>query len=889
MPLKPLVLLALFSGFSLIAKSQLVVQNELTPSQLINDVLLGEGIDAQNITFNGTAIDNISSQFGTFNAQNSNIGLSHGIILATGGVTIAESPNDLPTAYVVVPESEEYNIEPDLAQIMAPAALNDVAVIEFDFTAQGDTLRFKYVFASEEYNEHTCSPYNDAFGFFISGPGIPENPNYEHNAQNVALVPGKDVPVAINTVNQGYAGEFGANSVCNAESTNWQENSVFFVNNESNNDLNATQFDGFTVPLMIEIPVVCGGTYHIKMAIADATDGKNDSAVFIEAGSFSSLAPLEANLSVLQPDTAGNAVEGCSSYKLRLSRSDSTGTKTVYLRTSGIENPDEIFTNLPDSVTFYALDGVKTIELNVANNGNFEGLRDFNLEILQPQVCSVDTAIISMASSLIDFAQMHLSYPDSIALSCDETAVVNIQPDGGYEPYTISWDQPNVQGFQFNSAPDSLKIFTGTVTDFCQVNSENIHVVVYRQIYDSVAIQAPSQVSYNCAEPVSITPVVTGGVGQYTYSWSQNEVVLSNQLQLNQILTSSSPLIFHVNDHCMPGNSTEIMVVSQVNQLHVSLGPDTSGSCVNPIVVVPEVYGGFGNLSYVWSVNNLPASSSPTFSAQFSQSSGVTLTVTDACGQTANDAITIYITHTPLNIELPTDTVICENERLILDPKVSGGFGNYTYFWNNIEIPSGIYSVIPKRNIIYNFSVKDECGAHSEGEVKVDIQKVIAEFEFDYEHQNVPIINHSSPDCWYSWNFHDGTTSNDFEPVIDPSVAISGNTFLTVRSPIGCEAEAMEYFNAPFRLFIPTAFTPDGDGLNDIFKAKGMFVASFKMMIFDRWGKMIFQSDDINKGWDGSVEDTGAAAIDDVYSYRYIAKDLAGIVHEDIGAIRMMR
>lgn len=187
------------------------------------------------------------------------------------------------------------------------------------------------------------------------------------------------------------------------------------------------------------------------MAIADATDGKNDSAVFIEAGSFSSLAPLEANLSVLQPDIAGNAVEGCSSYKLRLSRSDSSGTKTVYLRTVGIENSDEIFTNFPDSVTFYALDGVKTIEWDVADNSNFEDLRNFNLEILQPQVCSVDTAVITIASSLIDFQQFNLTYPDSIALSCDETALVNIQLDGGYEPYTIVWDRSKCRGIKNQS------------------------------------------------------------------------------------------------------------------------------------------------------------------------------------------------------------------------------------------------------------------------------------------------------------------------------------------------------------------------------------------------------------------------------------------------------
>ena len=889
MPLKPFALLAFFSCFTLLAKSQLVVQNNLSPAQLINDVLLGEGVDAENITFNGASAENVSSQFGTFDAQNSNIGLNHGIILATGGVSVAESPNDLPTAHVLVPEEEEYTTEPDLAQIISPADLNDVATVEFDFTAHGDTLRFKYVFASEEYNEHTCSPYNDAFGFFISGPGIPENPNFEHNAQNVALVPGKDVPVAINTVNQGFAGEFGANSVCNAESTGWQENSVYFVNNENNESLNATQFDGFTVPLMIEIPVVCGATYHIKMAIADATDGKNDSAVFIEAGSFSSLAPLEADLSVLQPDSTGNAVEGCSSYKLRLSRSDSTGTKTVYLRTTGLDNSNEIFTNLPDSVTFYPLDGVKTIELDVANNNNYEGLRDFNLQILQPQVCSVDTAIINIPSSIKDFPQMNLNYTDSIALSCDETANVNIEASGGYAPYQVTWDQPDISGFQFDSSPDSLETYTGTVSDFCQVNSQNIQIVVYRQIYDSVEVQTPEEVSYNCAEPVNVVPVVTGGIGQYTYSWSQNGEVLTNQLELNQILTDNGPLTFHVNDHCMPGKEVQIPVVSQVNPLFVALGPDTTASCVDPIVIVPEVYGGFGAVSYVWSVNNLPKSSSPTFNYLLSQTSEINLDVTDACGQVASDDLIVYITHAPLQVQLPVDTIICENERLILDPKVSGGFGDYTYFWNDDEISEGIYSVIPKRNITYSFSVNDACGAKAERKVNVDIQEVVADFEFDYERENVPIINHSSPDCWYSWNFNDGSTSNDFEPVIDPSVAKSGLTYLTVRSSIGCEAEASEMFSPPFRIFIPTAFTPDGDGLNDIFKAKGMFIASFEMMIFDRWGKMVFHTNDINKGWNGADKDSGQAAIDDVYTYRYIAKDLAGNIHEDIGSIRMMR
>ena len=328
-----ITLLAVCAGF--LASAQMVIENTLSPSQLVNDVLLGEGIEAENITMNGDDSDAISMQFGYFNASSSNIGIGNGIILATGGVSVAESPNDLPTAFVTIPEDEELTVEPDLEQIMSPAELNDAAVIEFDFTAKGDTLRFKYVFASEEYNEHTCSPYNDAFGFFISGPGITGDGTYENNAKNLALVPGTDVPVAINTVNQGFAGEYGSNTVCNAISDNWQDNAVYFVNNEENTDISATQFDGFTVPFIVEIPVICGGTYHIKLAIGDAVDGKNDSAVFLEAGSFSSEAPMEAELTIIDPNDQGYAQEGCSHLGLRLERSDSTEMKTIYVQTQG--------------------------------------------------------------------------------------------------------------------------------------------------------------------------------------------------------------------------------------------------------------------------------------------------------------------------------------------------------------------------------------------------------------------------------------------------------------------------------------------------------------------------------------------------------------------------
>jgi hypothetical protein len=74
--------------------------------------------------------------------------------------------------------------------------------LEFDFVPTGDSLQFRYVFGSEEYTSYTCADYNDAFGFFLSGPGI-AGPFSNGAAINIALVPGTTVPVSISTLNGG--------------------------------------------------------------------------------------------------------------------------------------------------------------------------------------------------------------------------------------------------------------------------------------------------------------------------------------------------------------------------------------------------------------------------------------------------------------------------------------------------------------------------------------------------------------------------------------------------------------------------------------------------------------------------------------------------------------
>jgi len=91
------------------------------------------------------------------------------------------------------------DVDLDILNPNSAGDFNDIAVLEFDFVALGDSVWFDYVFASDEYPEFSGSSFNDTFGFFMSGPGI--NGPYSDNSENLAVIPGTDVGVTINNVN----------------------------------------------------------------------------------------------------------------------------------------------------------------------------------------------------------------------------------------------------------------------------------------------------------------------------------------------------------------------------------------------------------------------------------------------------------------------------------------------------------------------------------------------------------------------------------------------------------------------------------------------------------------------------------------------------------------
>jgi uncharacterized repeat protein (TIGR01451 family) len=253
------------------ANSQLLLNpnGAITPAQAVQEILIGAGIQAFNITFNGSAPNSLvpTNSVREFNAGATTFPIQSGVLMQTEGA---------PSVFN----------DADLVALAGQNVTNGV-IIEFDFIPQGDTLSFNYIFASAEYTSYTCSNFNDVFGFFISGPGI--TGPYSSNSVNIATVPGGTIPVGINTVNGGAPTGGGSAFNCSSQDPNWQANAVYFTTSY-NPIFTATNgvanFNGATIVLAANSTMFCGQVYHIKMALANAVDQALDSGVFLEATSF---------------------------------------------------------------------------------------------------------------------------------------------------------------------------------------------------------------------------------------------------------------------------------------------------------------------------------------------------------------------------------------------------------------------------------------------------------------------------------------------------------------------------------------------------------------------------------------------------------------------------
>jgi len=149
--------------------------------------------------------------------------------------------------------------------------------------------------------------------------------------------------------------------------------------------------------------------------------------------------------------------------------------------------------------------------------------------------------------------------------------------------------------------------------------------------------------------------------------------------------------------------------------------------------------------------------------------------------------------------------------------------------------------------------------------------------DIDILHPEVTFHNTSTGDDNTFWNFGDAfTLASSENPMHSYSDTGDYKVTLIVSTVHGCYDTTMLPLrvNEISTLYIPNAFTPDGNENNDVFKVYGLEYYDYTMMIFNRWGQKIFESSELNEGWDGKFK--GTLSEEGVYVYKVIFKESKG-------------
>lgn len=472
----------------LVGAQTLTVDATYTPQELIEDVLIGQGVQVSNVQFSGNG-----AARGYFDGSNSNIGLQAGVVISTGRAIDAEGPNGTPFSDL----GTEFNGpgDPELTAISgSPLGTFDAAILEFDFVPSNDTVQFRYVFASNEYMLYVGTGVNDVFGFLISGPGIV-------GEQNVALIPGTADAVTIDNVN--------ANT-----------NAQYYIDNE-NPPGNSVEFNGFTSVFTAQAILTECETYHIRLAIADGGDWSFDSAVFLEAGSFTSPSVSVVGESTFSTSaTEHQLVEGCSSMTLTFERSAPYDDPlNIGLNFTGTGTVGADVTSIPNTISFPAGTGVVDVTFDVLADGNAEGDETITITLDQLNPC-VNGPASSVTFTIQDPIPLTLQTSPDTSFLCPQDYTINVTPSGGYPNYSYQWSIPNETGSTVTVNSTTTQTYTVTVTDECGLTA-NGSVTVDAGGYTPIVLVVEDEVVCNGDTTILIAWAV-GGVGGLTYSWDGN-------------------------------------------------------------------------------------------------------------------------------------------------------------------------------------------------------------------------------------------------------------------------------------------------------------------------------------------------------------------------------
>lgn len=524
--------------------AQMTTSNALTPLQLVQDVLLGGGITVSNVQYTGYV--NAIGKFEISGANN--MGIQEGLVLTTGSIFHNDPIYGFGNTFSDGPQGPNNtsgcgidNMQPGdpyLESLLPFGVLTyNRAILEFDFVPTSDSIRFDYVFGTDEYMEFISGGFADIFAFVLSGVSVPMP------ATNIALIPNTSTPVTALTIN--------ANT-----------NSQYYVDNE-NPPGQICQYDGFTKVLTAKAQVICGETYHIRIMIADALDGAVDAGVFLKAGSFTSSNSVQVTAVTGLGPNDSTFVEGCQNGFISFKRTGSLASSvTIPFSVTGTATPGVDYATLPTSVTFPAMVDSIAIPITIYPDGITESIETIIISVSTNTTCGIITTHATFY--IQDPTPIVLDIGNDIVLECAEvnnSIQVSANTSGGHGAYTYQWSNgmtTNPITFQPTAGTLSLD-----VEDQCG-NQVSDSLLISFINAEPIYLSASEDTTICKGESLTLWSLATGGNGNIQYNWSTGQQ--SFDIDISPAHTSIYTIT--VSDQCGM-NATDVVVVT-VSQMEAA-------------------------------------------------------------------------------------------------------------------------------------------------------------------------------------------------------------------------------------------------------------------------------------------------------------------------------
>ncbi|MGZ3864546.1 MAG: PKD domain-containing protein [Bacteroidia bacterium] len=456
---------------------------------------------------------------------------------------------------------------------------------------------------------------------------------------------------------------------------------------------------------------------------------------------------------------------------------------------------------------------------------------------------------------------------------------LNLTSGGGS---SYSWSGPNgfsslVQNPSVTGVTSAASgIYTVTVTDANScVNTATITAVI-----NSLPVVSASGTTVCLGATINLTS--SGGV---SYSWSGPAGYSSNTQNPsipNSTLAMSGSYVVTVTDAngCVNANASQVLIhdlpVITVNSAAICLGQQTATLVAS------------GAVNYAWTpTTGLSSSVGSHVLANPSATTSYTVTGTDANNCINTATLTVTVNPLPTLTVSPATTSGCAPVCVTFTNAVSTSAGNCS--WN---FGDGQTSQSCEPNHCFTgdgtFSAKctltDNNGCYGNAAASVIVYPVpVADFNATPQPATIldPHIQFTNASTGavissYTWTLGDTahTVSNAQNPSFIYSAVGSYDVMLIVTSNHGCVDSTIKIvkIDDEFMIYVPNAFSPNGDGINETFFAKGEGIKEFKMWIFDRWGQLIYFTNDIYKGWDGRMHNKGEVLLEDVYVWKIECK-----------------